>query len=633
MKFQMLEYNRDGDGNFVANLSITSDTDTKLYTDYCNLNSPQSRKRFIKYALEEVPQLDKQKLQDEIAGFLKQIQKRWKNKYVYFDKNGEPHINSEELLRDIRLDFSFKTLRDTEEVLIYKDGEYYFGGEIFIKEEMEKRIDYPMLVTTHYTNEMVDRVRRNTYIDREQFSSDKWILNLENGLFNIQTMEFTAHTPEFLSLTRIPIKYNPEADCPRIRQFFTEVLNAEDIPVIQELFGYCLIPDYWIQKAFLFIGDGANGKSTMIELLRSFLGRENCSAVPIQSLNQSRFFHIADLFGKLANLYADLPSQCLKYTGPFKMLTGGDTVPGEYKFKNIFHFVNHAKLIYSANRPPEVVGEDSYAFWRRWIIIAYPNSFPEDSEETDKHIMKKLTKEGELSGLLNIVLPKIIGLWESGRFSYKRTVEEVTEYYMKASDPIYAFLTDKCEINLNGWVSKDELFQAFVEYCQANNIPIPKPNSFARGLQNQIFIRVKSSRHRVHVGGKQIPTWDGVEFKKDSEDSEVSPYLKAVTKNNKDSKNNNNTLGRGKNVTILTQSETEQTLGMSIDHALNIWRSRGAPIIHLSPGENIEELDLFFYTRDIKCEHLEVIKKWLSEHTNDLEITKDGEIDVRFLGD
>src|SRR5208283_2759033 len=86
----------------------------------------------------------------------------------------------------------------------------------------------------------------------------------------------------------------------------------------------------------------------------------------------------------------------------FKMLTGGDSIGTEKKFKDEYSFVNYAKLIFSANKPPKVTDEDSYAFWRRWILIEFPNQFGDDKK--DPEILNKLTAEAELSGLLNWAL-------------------------------------------------------------------------------------------------------------------------------------------------------------------------------------------------------------------------------------
>jgi putative DNA primase/helicase len=126
-----------------------------------------------------------------------------------------------------------------------------------------------------------------------------------------------------------------------------------------------------IQKALLLVGDGSNGKSTLINLIKAFTGHENVSAVSLQELENNRFSK-ADLYNKLVNLYADLLDGALKTVGTFKMLTGSDPIKGERKFQNSFLFKNFAKLIFLANKVPKVF-EDRDAFFRRWTILTFPN--------------------------------------------------------------------------------------------------------------------------------------------------------------------------------------------------------------------------------------------------------------------
>ena len=174
-------------------------------------------------------------------------------------------------------------------------------------------------------------------------------------------------------LKKIPIKYNPNADCPKIKEFINQIMREEDVVVLQELAGYCLWKDYPIQKAFALVGEGSNGKSTFLRLLTKLLGKENVSSISLQDLVNNRFA-VANLYGKLANIFADLPPEILKDTAKFKMLTGGDIITAEKKFKNPFKFYNYAKLIFSCNRLP-VTYDDTTAFFRRWVIINFPNTF------------------------------------------------------------------------------------------------------------------------------------------------------------------------------------------------------------------------------------------------------------------
>jgi len=425
--------------------------------------------------------------------------------YLYHDKSGW-HLDIPKLVDDLLAEYSFKTFKDNEECLVYEDGVYVPLSEATIKGECEKRVPKKFM-TTHNVNEIIGHIKRSTYVARKKFNREKWVLNLENGLFDIHTGEVSPHTPEFLSTIRIPVTYEPKADCPQAKQFFAEILRQEDIPVIEELFGYCLIPDYTIQRAFLLMGDGANGKSTLLELLKQFLGADNCTNISIQAIESQRFA-VADLFGKLANIYADIPSTKMPHVGLFKMLTGGDTLGAEKKFRDRFSFNNYARLIYSTNKPPKV-DEDTLAFWRRWIFINLPNKF--EGNKADKRLLQKLTKKTELSGLLNVALQGLERLLNQQGYTYEVSPDEIAEWHQKAADPIYAFVEDVCAPDPAAWISKDDLYDAFLRYCDEHNIPRIGKESFGRALKNAKNVHVVSQRSGPR--GAQIHGWQGIRLK------------------------------------------------------------------------------------------------------------------------
>ena len=349
------------------------------------------------------------------------------------------------------------TMEDTEEVFMYDPSRgCYVPGESRIKAFVQEYCsNNGVIPSNHMVNEVIGHIRRSTYVPRYEINKHIELINVKNGVLNLLTGELIPHSPDLYFTIQIPVEYNPEADCLAIKKFFSEVLYPDDIPVIEEIFGYCLYRRYHIQKAFLFVGSGANGKSVMINLLREFLGRDNVSGVTLQSLLTNRFA-LADLYGKLANLFADLPYEVLEATGIFKALTGGDPVQAEKKYKNPFTFTNYAKLIFSANDVPPTT-DKTYAFFRRWVIIEFPNRF--EGDRADKNLIFKLTTPDELSGLLNVALSGLRRLLDQGDFSYSRSVEAVREEYELRANPVRFFVERCCELR-DGYITTKNAFQA-----------------------------------------------------------------------------------------------------------------------------------------------------------------------------
>jgi len=55
----------------------------------------------------------------------------------------------------------------------------------------------------------------------------------------------------------------------------------------------------------------------------------------------------------------------------------------------------------------------------------------------------------------------------------------------------------------------------------------------------------------------------------------------------------------------------EKSLGMTREHALDIWTKEGKPVIHLGTGENCLDLERLLDQRDINPRHLAAIRDWL----------------------
>ena len=405
---------------------------------------------------------------------------------------------------------TFVTLPDTEEILRYEDGVYLPGGETFIKSRIQRNVSD---VSKHLCEEAIAHVQRSSYRKRSDFDDNPMTLVLENCLFDLETFEMQAHSPEYLSRVKLPVSYDPLADCPRITRFLGEVMYPEDIPVAQEFVGYCLWKRYDGQKAVMLVGEGSNGKSTLISIIKALLGIQNISSRGLQELELNRFAK-ADLYGKLANLYADLPDTALKSTGTFKMLTGGDPISAEYKFRNAFPFVNYAKLIFSANKVPEVY-EDTTAFFRRWIILTFPNRFEGDKE--NKNLLQELETPEELSGFLNWALDGLKRLKaNSWRFSNSKSTDQVRDEYIRKSSPIQAFLDDRTKEASDAYVVKQDLYSAFTEYCRTNKLPAVTQQTFFHNLP--IYVRVETVRKEI--GGRRSWCFTGLRLKEGREDEE-----------------------------------------------------------------------------------------------------------------
>ena len=416
----------------------------------------------------------------------------------YFD-NGKfvPKLLAEELMQEYR----FITMKDTDVVYIFNDSFYQTYGEILIKQQCKARLGKEY--RKNRAEEVIDYIKVSTYINRKEEPPN--LIPLANGVLDLNTMELKPYNPDYMFFNKIPVKYDSKADCPNIKRFINEVTaTKEDIDILLEVVGFCLYREYIIAKALMLVGGGSNGKSTFLNLLKAFLGKENVSGRSLQELEENRFAK-ADLHHKLANIYADLPDKALWRTGTFKMLTGRDLITAERKFQHSFTFENYAKLLFSANKVPEAY-DDSDAFFRRWLIIVFPNQFI--NEKADPYILQKLTTPEELSGLLNLVLPALKRLLEKGQFSHSKTTEEIREDYIRKSSPIAAFVMDCLEVDSDAFIIKQDLYNAFAAYCRERKIPCVTKDTFFKNLPQHIPV----IDHRPKINVARVVTFKGIRY-------------------------------------------------------------------------------------------------------------------------
>ena len=316
-----------------------------------------------------------------------------------------------------------------------------------------------LLSTNHRVNETVSIIRDRNYIPRDRLGGPLNKVVLLNGVYDLETRALSQFDPELYAITQLQLTLNPETKCPAIMKFLGEVLNEIDIPKVEELIGYTLYRKYPIARIFVLTGEGQNGKSTLLRLIGTFLGKENISSLTLQEISEDRFAK-ASLFGKLANICADIPATPIKYTGIIKILTGEDETTAQFKFKDLFGFFNFAKLIFSANEVPQTY-DNTVAFFRRMILISFPNQFPADDPQTDPNILDKITTPEELSGLFNLAINGLRRLLEQGHFTNEESVESRSKSYVLASNPAQFFINSFVEMSDNtlNYIAKDELFR------------------------------------------------------------------------------------------------------------------------------------------------------------------------------
>jgi putative DNA primase/helicase len=246
--------------------------------------------------------------------------------------------------------------------------------------------------------------KHNNAIDREDLGTPDSHVAINGELVPLKNRKKRRQLkPEDRAIIGIPTEYDPDADAPEFRELANEVIENDKVEAVQKFLGYLLMAEeHPVAKALVLVGDGANGKSTFLRIVRAALGQENVSSQSLKALNDQRFA-AAELQGKLANIRNEIGAKSLTSDGNFMSISAGETITVERKHQDPFQLEVTTKLIYATNQLPSVDLDytEQKAFFRRWVIAEFPNSYA--PEEQDEELADRII-ENELPGVLNWML-------------------------------------------------------------------------------------------------------------------------------------------------------------------------------------------------------------------------------------
>ena len=349
-----------------------------------------------------------------------------------------------------------------EQYYLYQDGVYRPMSDA----QAQARVQEKMIPTVTLMRQILDAENQWRLLvlkDANDMNADHDVINLQNGLYRVSQDQLHPHTPDYLSTIQLDLDYDPDAECPRFKSFLAEIMceDMEQVRLIQEMLGYCLIPGNSSQTCFVLVGAAAAGKSVLLRVIGEILlGKDNVSHVSWQDLNEK--FRTAELVGKLANIFADLPTKNIDDNGIFKALMGEDDLTVERKYKHPFSFHNNAKLIFSCNGIPKNYGDRSNGFYRKLIIIRFQKSVPE--ERRDPNLLDKFREEAD--GIFQFALKGLQRLIANQyRFSVTQANRDELQRYREDNDSVLSFIRDRCALDADKAVGSSEIYAAYKSYC------------------------------------------------------------------------------------------------------------------------------------------------------------------------
>lgn len=346
--------------------------------------------------------------------------------------------------------------------------------------------------------------KRKVYSELNQYPVE--YVPFRNGFYDPIENKMYPIEPENFVINQIPHDYNPDANppCPTFDNLLAFQLPDDDERELWlEYGGTCFTRDTSGQKFMIVKGSGGTGKSTQLNVLIECVGVDNVSNETLQGLMER--FGATILFGKLANICADISSEDMKRTDVLKKVTGEDRngVKFEKKGKDSFFFTPFCKLLFSANEIPLNRDEKSNAFYRRLLITVIDRK----PDKVDRNLQRKL--HGELDGIIHRYMDALRRYYTRGGYfvESRRSKDEVARL-RRSADSVIAFFEERVIRDTHGRIERSQLVSEYERYCEQEDrrYPVTRnrlferfrdmgiPESKVNGIRYFIGIRLRDTK-------------------------------------------------------------------------------------------------------------------------------------------
>lgn len=350
-----------------------------------------------------------------------------------------------------------------------------------------------------YHIELLARSCRPLAVSGETWDPDPWTLGVENGLLSLHDGVLRDGTPGDHVTRAFPLAYNPNALCPRWDEFLASTFQGrpEMVPYLRRVLGYALTAETSEHCFWFFYGEGANGKTTMIEVAKKVFGPYGW-VMPFPGsgwTNSPTEYQRAALHGP--RLVVSAEGGTVLDSAFLKDVTGGNSVNGRHPCGRPFTFLPTCKIFLCTNKLPGV-RDQSHGLWRRVKLIEFKEKFAIDPQFSKRF-------DAELPGILAWMVRGCLE-WQKQGLAHPAEVEAATEEYRVASDELSDFLADKTETAGDQvWTRALELFNAYRAWCDEQGVPLATRlgiKAFSKEMRNR-FKWKDETRNRA-LGGRGV---------------------------------------------------------------------------------------------------------------------------------
>lgn len=291
----------------------------------------------------------------------------------------------------------------------------------------------------------------NIIIRQKDLDKNPMLLNVANGVIDLETGKLMPAAPELLLSKQSPAVYNPNYRSPDFDNFMIQILPDERTrAAVLRFLGYCLTGDVREEKALFIHGGGGNGKGV---LMRSIMKVLADYAVPmnIDALLQHRNEKDGDSptpeFAKLEGIRMafanEIPQGKNLDAAHFKDLSGGDSIAIRrlHQESSVIENPTH-KLILCGQHLPDLRDSKDIGLQRRLLIAKFTETFT--GKKCDPNLKYRLTEPDALTGILTVLVNECLA-WQRDGLIISEAMTAEKKAYLESNDFITDFIAEFCE--------------------------------------------------------------------------------------------------------------------------------------------------------------------------------------------
>jgi P4 family phage/plasmid primase-like protien len=391
-----------------------------------------------------------------------------------------------------------------------------------------------------------------------KLDNNKYLIALKNGVYNLETHVFRKGVPDDYISLKANVSYDPNCKYNELDDFLNKILPVPELKKFVLKLLAVSLSGIFLQRIFICIGVGSNGKTTLLDLMEQILGSDFYANVHHTLITKGKSNssgpspELAKTKGKRLIFMEEPDTRDRLNVGQLKWLTGGGHITARFLQENEIEFSPFYKIFFLVNNEPHIDSTD-YGTWRRILCIPFISQFKDNPKSTtkepyifkiDRNVKQHFYKWAP--AFFNILI-QYFKLYQQEGLAPPPIVLNETNKFKTACDYIFAFT----HIHIiytgddNDYIKFTDIYRIFEIWFKTNRSnKIPQPQEIIKLLEANYF------KCAINLNNKFEQGWSGYKFRQIYDEQ----YSNNNSNNNYNNNSNNNSNNSDKGAELCSVS-------------------------------------------------------------------------------